>query len=60
MSGAALFAGVYTWLAALAITMTVLGQVRPSIGWPGAVLCTFAGRAAMRVVRLETAGRFRP
>ena len=59
MSWSARFAGVYFLLASVTITTGVFGMERPAVAWPFAGLLTIAARAAMRVVRLETAGRYR-
>ena len=60
MSWAARFAGLYFLLASVGITGAIFGQLRPSVAWPVVVPCVFGARGAMRVVRLETAGRYRP
>ena len=60
MSRAARFAALYFVLASASITTGVFGIERPTVAWPAAGLLTIAAGAAMRVVRLETAGRYRP
>ena len=60
MTWLAWWAGAETWLAAASITAAVFGLAPPTVAWPVAVLSAAAARGTLRVIRLETAGRYRP